>query len=138
PVRIATRQRRIVNNSHPSPDADEFEVVPRMQALRERDDLLDGKLEWPHLRQLRSNMHLQPYRTNVAEAGAPRVDGLDPFEGNAELILVRAGGDLRVSARVDIGIHPHRHRCHPPDPPGDTIDPDEFRFTLDIEAINTL
>ena len=71
----------------------------------------------------------------LSRAGA-LVNGLDVIEHDAELVFARTGGDVFVGARIDIGIHTQRNRRAQIFFAGDPINTLEFRFALDVEAVN--
>ena len=50
-------------------------------------------------------MHLQPAQTNIFQFGCPGINGFDFFKGDAEFVLIGAGGDLGVSVGVNIRIY---------------------------------
>ncbi len=75
------------------------------------------------------------------EAGQPRrlaIDGARARDGDAELVLRLAGGDLGVRQRVDVGVDAQRHARGAAPGGGDRREGGEFRLRLDVEAENVL
>src|SRR5439155_5455989 len=87
---------------------------------------------------LRPDVHLDADDIDIAHSGGALVNGLDVIERDAELVFARTGGDVIVGARIDIGIHTQRDRRTQIFFAGDPINRLEFRFALDVEALNTL
>ena len=83
-------------------------------------------------------MHLHANDLDVAHFGGLLVNGSDAIQRDTELIFARTGRDVLVRMRIDIGIHAHRNRRACFFCTRDAIDVFQFRFTLDIEAVNAL
>ena len=77
------------------------------QALGQRCDFSDGFFEWPNLRELRADVHLQAANLQVLQLGRPFVHTLDFLKGDSKFILVSAGGDLGVRFGIDVRVHPN-------------------------------
>ena len=83
-------------------------------------------------------MHLDANHLDVAHFGGLLVNRSDAIQRDAELIFARTGRDILVRMRIDIGIHAQCNRRARFFYARDAIDLFQFRFTLDIEAVNPL
>ena len=86
-------------------------------------------------------MHLHTDDVDVAHFCGALVNGSKPTKRNTELVLVRAGGNILVRVRIDIGIGTQGNRCAHAAPAGracDPIDVLQLRFALDVETVNML
>jgi len=55
-------------------------------------------------------------------------------EGDAKLVALQAGGDVRVGLGVDVRIHPQGDRCEHAELRCNVVEPVEFGCRLDVEA----
>ena len=81
-------------------------------------------------------MHLQTAQPQMLHLAGARIDALDLFVSDAELVFVGARRDLGVRAGVHVGIDPHGHGSDFLQAGGHAVDPFELGFTLDIERVN--
>src|SRR5436190_24184064 len=70
----------------------------------------------------------------IGDRRRPRVEALGVGVRHAEFVLAQAGGDVRVSLRVDVGIDAQRDRRTLAEAAGDGGDTRELGFRLDVEA----
>ena len=110
--------------------------MPRGQTLRQGQDLLDSGLEWFHLGQLGTDMHLQTAQAQVFEARGAGIEGLDPLQLDAKFVFVRAGGDFGVGVGIDVGIDPHGDRGNFSQAGGHAVNARQFRLAFRIEGVN--
>ena len=83
-------------------------------------------------------MHLHANNLDVAHFGGALVNVGDAIQRDTELIFARTGRDVFVRMRIDIGIDAQCDRRARFFCTRDAIDVFQFRFTLDIEAVNAL
>ena len=138
PRRGAAGQRRLIDDAQPAADAEELQPVPLLQPRRQRQHLAHGLLERADLGDLRADVHLHSAQAQVLELARARVDALDLLEGNAELVLVGAGGDLLVRVRLHVRVHAHRHGRLLVQARRHAVDALQLRLALGVERVNPL
>ena len=134
----AAGQRRLIDDAQPAADAEELQPVPLLQPRHQRQHFAHGLLERADLGDLRADVHLQPAQAQVLQLARPRIDALDLLEGDAELVLVGAGGDLLVRVRLDVRVHAHRHGRRLVQARRHAVDALQLRLALGVEGINAL
>ena len=87
---------------------------------------------------LRADVHLQPAQAQMLQLARARIDALDLLEGDAEFVLVGAGGDLLVRARFHVRVHAHRHGGGLLEARRHAVDALQFRLALGVECIDPL
>ena len=106
-----------------------------------RRDLLDCIGERLRLGYLRADVHLHTDDVDFTHFRGTLVNRGETIESNAELILVRAGGNVLVRVWIDVGIGTQGNRGAHPASAGrarDPIDVIQLCFALDIKAVNAL
>ena len=84
--------------------------------------------------ELRADMAIHPDDLDVRHRGRLAIDGWRQLDGNAELVLLEAGGDIGVSTGIDIRIDPYRYPrllAHAARHPVEAL---QLGFRLQIEA----
>ena len=75
-----------------------------------------------------------PTISTCSSAAGTRVQRRRFGIGDAELVLLEPRGDVRVSARIDVGVHSEADRGPCSHLAGDPIDADELVLGLHVEA----
>ncbi len=137
PVVEGQRRRLVrapVGDAQPAPEVEPPDgVAVGAQRLRQLGDLCERRLEGRQLGQLRADMHVDADHLDAGQARRPGVDLASAADRHAELVLRLAGGDLGVSAGVDVRVHPHRDRRHGAHPPRHLVEQRQLRLALDVE-----
>ena len=77
-----------------------------------------------------------PLEAHVRELPRAAVKRRRLLDGNAELALFEAGGDIGMRARIHIRIDAQAHRRHAAQGAGNVVQPLEFGVGFDVEAMN--
>ncbi len=72
---------------------------------------LEGIVEGLQLGDLAADMHVDAGDFDTGQLGGMRIDGASAFPGNAELVFLLAGRDLRMRLRIDVRIDAEGDRC---------------------------
>ena len=107
-----------------------------LQFAGERDQRLDGPPQRVEVRDLGSDVAVQ---ANDLETRAPvhlQADFSRVAEGDAELVGLEPGGNMRMAARVDVGVHPHRDPGARPPRHGQRVDALQFSLRFGVDAAN--
>src|SRR6266496_2764931 len=83
-------------------------------------------------------MHLYADDVDVAHFDGAFVKRLDVIKCDPEFVLARTRVDIFVRMRIDVRIDAQRHRRARLFRASDAIDELQFRFALDIKAVNSL
>jgi len=70
----------------------------------------------------------------VRQPGGSLVNRRDAIQADPKLVFAPPSGDISVSARVDVWIHPERDGSPDFFASRDAIDPLQLRFALDVET----
>ena len=138
PLRVATRQRRIINDPDPASDAEKLDAMAGLNFRNERGQLPGGLGKWARLQNLRADVRLDPPDFQVRQRRGSRVNFHGPVEADPKLVFAFSGRDELVGLRVDIRVHAQGDRGDEPERASDFVDAHEFGLALDVEAIHPL
>src|SRR5579884_2383638 len=113
-------------------EPDVGELIEQMAHAAERVD------EGRRVGELRADVAVEADRGHVGQGVRAAIGGERLGDGDAELALLHAGGDVRVRLRVDVGIHPQRHGRAHAEARGDALDGLELLGRLDVEHQDAL
>ena len=134
---VVERRGRIVplGNAEPAADVDVAESdVRRPELPRQVGQRLSGQHQWREIEQLRADVAADAVEGYVLHTGGLEGQRAGPRHGDAELVLVHAGGDVRMGRAVDVRIDPQRHRRDASELTGDPVDGGQLAGGLDVEA----
>ena len=110
---VAGQRRLFVAVAHPEAttevqvaNADAFAG----QAVDQPEQALEGVEEGLQLGQLRADVAVDADHLQVVKLGGAGVDRLGLVDGDAELVLFQAGGDIGVGLGVHVRVDPQRYR----------------------------
>ncbi len=84
--------------------------------------------------ELRTDMAIHPDDLDVWHRRRLAIDGGGQLDGDAELVLLEAGGNIRMGTGIDIRVDPHRHRCLLAHAARHPVEALQLGFRLQIEA----
>ena len=140
--RIGVRQRRravvvLVGNAETAADID---VIDGMAiGAQRRDQILqqaEGVVEGLQLGDLAADMHVDAGDFNARQSGGMGIDGAGALPGNAELVFLLAGRDLRMRAGIDIRVDAEGDRRAFACLDGALVQHFQFRLGFDVEAVD--
>ncbi len=133
------RHLRAVAHADPAPEVEPLddEAAPA-QLQREVDKAPEGRHEGCQLRQLRADVDGKPDRLQARQARRAAIGVGCMREVDAELVLLLAGGDLGVGARIDVGIDAQRDRRGGTQLAGDDAQQLQLRNGFDIDLRDPL
>src|SRR5690606_36925928 len=106
------------------------------QLVHQQQYPVDGVQVGGNAGQLRADVAVHANHIDVRQACGPLVDSEGAVNIDTELVFLQPGGDVRVRARIHVGVHPQGYRRERPHPRGDGIDALQLRFGFDIEALD--
>ena len=75
------------------------------EVFDERAHALDGLGEGRRVADLRADVHADAGGRDAGELRGAAIDFAGPLDGNTELVLAQAGGDVRVSLGEDVWVY---------------------------------
>ena len=111
-------------------DVDAF----RRQLVDELEQLVRRLHKGIQFSELRADMAIHPLDLDVGHGRRLAVDGGRLFDGDAELVLLEAGGDIGVRACVDVRVDPHRDPRLLAHAACDPVQALQLGFGLQVEA----
>ena len=136
PSGVAAGKRVLVNDAEAAADAEELELVFGLQLGDEGEQLVHRRLEGFHAGELGADVGLDAAQAEVLQLRGTGIDTLDLLEGDAELVLVGAGGDLGVGAGVHVRVHAHGDGGDLLEARGDLVDALQLGLGFAVEAVN--
>ena len=106
----------------------------RRQTIDQPQQLVSRFHKGIQFSELRADMAIHPDDLDVRHRGRLAIDGGCQLDGNAELVLLEAGGDIGVSTGIDIRIDPHRDASLLAHAARHPIEALQLGFRLQIEA----
>ena len=113
-------------------------VAVGAERLRQLGDLGEGGLVGGEVGQLAADVHVDADHFDAREPRRLGVDGAGAGEGDAELVLGLAGGDLGVGAGVDVGVDAERDRGGAAERGRDLGERGELGLGLDVELADAV
>jgi len=136
---VAGQRRGFVLVAHAEAAA-EVEVADRDAALGEavdqRQQAVEGIEERRQAGQLRADVAVHAEHLEVRQAGGACVHRLGVGDGDAELVFLEPGGNVRVGTGVDVGVHPQRDGGAHALFGGDFLQALQLVGGLDVEAVH--
>ncbi|MNS67799.1 hypothetical protein D3C72_1010610 [compost metagenome] len=104
------------------------------QLVNELQQLVGRFHKGIELGELGADMAIHPLDLDVGHGRRLAVDGGRLLDGDAELVLLEAGGDIGVSARIDIRVDPYRDPRLLAHAASDPVQALQLGFRLQVEA----
>src|SRR5690606_5960802 len=104
PLGRAAGEGVLVDDADAAADGEVGDAILFLQLGDEGGNLGDGLDEGGEGGELRADVHLHALDGDVGILGGGGIGGGGVFEGDAELVLGLAGGDLGVGLGIDVGV----------------------------------